>query len=62
MVRSSRLQAAVSLIDGVEPEASDAAIGGSGWLHTRGSGRYPKASDGPDPSHLSETGVLGTWW
>jgi hypothetical protein len=31
-----------------------------GRLHTRGSGRYPAASHGPSPSHLSYTGALGT--
>jgi hypothetical protein len=28
--------------------------------HARGCGRYPGASHGPSPSHLSETGALGT--
>ena len=30
------------------------------WCHARRSGRYPDASGGPSPCHLSETGALGT--
>lgn len=56
----AQLRAVGGLAYKAEPGASGAAIGHGGRKHTRGSGRYPDASHGPSPPHLSETRALGT--
>lgn len=62
MMRPSRPQAAGSLTNGAESEPSGAAIGGvDGCTHGVAAGiRMPATAR--DPSHLSETGALGTSW